>query len=133
MEYKWKTFSVTSVGSLMSAVDSTIVLLALVPIAEELNSDYVTMVWVVVAYILANTALALSLGRLGHIRAKEDVQCWFRCLHTGLSALRLCPVWSNSCGFQSHTRHRCSTTGCELIRHPLRSLSKERARQSIWC
>lgn len=71
MEYKWKTFSVTSVGSLMSAVDSTIVLLALVPIAEELNSDYVTMVWVVVAYILANTALALSLGRLADIYGRK--------------------------------------------------------------
>jgi EmrB/QacA subfamily drug resistance transporter len=71
MEYKWKAFSVTSVGSLMSAVDSTIVLLALVPIAEELNSDYVTMVWVIVAYILANTALVLSLGRVADIYGRK--------------------------------------------------------------
>ena len=71
MEYKWKAFSVTSVGSLMSAVDSTIVLLALVPIAEELSSDYVTMVWVVVAYILANTALVLSLGRLADMYGRK--------------------------------------------------------------
>jgi EmrB/QacA subfamily drug resistance transporter len=73
MEYKWKTFSVTSVGSLMSAIDSTIVLLALVPMAEELNSDYVTMVWVVVAYILANTALVLSLGRLADIYGRKKM------------------------------------------------------------
>jgi len=73
LEYKWKTFSVTSVGSLMSAVDSTIVLLALVPIAEELKSDYVTMVWVVVAYILANTALVLSLGRLADIYGRKKM------------------------------------------------------------
>jgi EmrB/QacA subfamily drug resistance transporter len=73
MEYKWKAFSVTSVGSLMSAVDSTIVLLALVPIAEELNSDYVTMVWVVIAYILANTALVLSLGRLADIYGRKKM------------------------------------------------------------
>ena len=71
MEYKWKAFSVTSLGSLMSAVDSTIVLLALVPIAEELNSDYVTMVWVVIAYILANTALVLSLGRLADMYGRK--------------------------------------------------------------
>jgi MFS family permease len=55
----------------MSAVDSTIVLLALVPIAEELNSDYVTMVWVVIAYILANTALVLSLGRLADMYGRK--------------------------------------------------------------
>ena len=71
MEYKWKAFSVTSLGSLMSAVDSTIVLLALVPIAEELRSDYVTMVWVVIAYILANTALVLSLGRLADMYGRK--------------------------------------------------------------
>lgn len=71
MEYKWKAFSVTSVGSLMSAVDSTIVLLALLPIAEEIGSDYVTMVWVVIAYILANTALVLSLGRLADMYGRK--------------------------------------------------------------
>jgi EmrB/QacA subfamily drug resistance transporter len=71
MEYKWKAFSVTSVGSLMSAVDSTIVLLALLPIAEDIRSDYVTMVWVVIAYILANTALVLSLGRLADMYGRK--------------------------------------------------------------
>jgi EmrB/QacA subfamily drug resistance transporter len=55
----------------MSAVDSTIVLLALVPIAEELRSDYVTIIWVVVAYILANTALVLSLGRLADMYGRK--------------------------------------------------------------
>jgi EmrB/QacA subfamily drug resistance transporter len=39
--------------------------------AEELKSDYVTMVWVVVAYILANTALVLSLGRLADIYGRK--------------------------------------------------------------
>jgi len=63
MEYKWKAFSVTSVGSLMSEVDSTIVLLALLPIADEIRSDYVTMVWVMIVYILVNTALVLNVGR----------------------------------------------------------------------
>ena len=71
MEYKWKAFSVTSVGSLMAAVDSTIVLLALLPIAEDLRSDYVTMIWVVIAYILANTALVLSLGRLADMYGRK--------------------------------------------------------------
>ena len=71
MEYKWKAFSVTSVGSLMAAVDSTIVLLALLQIAEDLRSDYVAMIWVVIAYILANTALVLSLGRLADMYGRK--------------------------------------------------------------
>jgi EmrB/QacA subfamily drug resistance transporter len=71
MEYKWKAFSVTSVGALMSAIDGTIVMLALLPIAEDLHTDYVTMVWVIVAYLLINTALVLSLGRLADIYGRK--------------------------------------------------------------
>jgi EmrB/QacA subfamily drug resistance transporter len=73
VEYKWKAFSVTAVGSLMSAVDSTIVLLALLPIAEDLHSDYVTIVWVIVAYLLVNTSLVLSLGRLADIQGRKKM------------------------------------------------------------
>ncbi len=71
MQYKWKALSVTSVGALMAAVDSTVVLLALLPIAEELNSDFVSMVWVVIAYILVNTSFVLSLGRIGDMYGRK--------------------------------------------------------------
>ena len=71
MQYKWKALSVTSVGSLMAAVDSTIVLLALLPIAEDLHSDFVVMVWVIVAYLLVNTAFVLSLGRIGDMYGRK--------------------------------------------------------------
>ncbi len=73
MQYKWKALSVTSVGALMAAVDSTVVLLALLPIAEELNSDFVSMVWVVIAYILVNTAFVLSLGRMGDMYGRKKM------------------------------------------------------------
>ncbi len=71
MEYKWKVWSVTMVGSLMSSIDSTIVVLAILPIAEDLHTDYITMVWVVVAYLLVNTALVLSLGRMGDLYGRK--------------------------------------------------------------
>ena len=73
VEYKWKAFSVTSVGALMSAVDSTIVLLALLPIAEDLHTDYITIVWVMIAYLLVNTSLVLSLGRLADIQGRKKM------------------------------------------------------------
>ncbi len=71
MEYKWKALSVTSVGALMAAVDSTVVLLALYPMAKDLGSDFVTMVWVVIAYILVNTSFVLSLGRIGDMYGRK--------------------------------------------------------------
>jgi EmrB/QacA subfamily drug resistance transporter len=73
LEYKWKALSVTSVGSLMSAIDSTVVLLALVPIAEDLHADYVTIVWMVIAYLLANTSLVLTFGRIGDTYGRKRV------------------------------------------------------------
>ncbi len=71
MEYKWKALSVTSVGAMMAAIDSTIVLLALLPIAEDLKSDFVLMIWVVIAYLLINTAFVLSLGRIGDMYGRK--------------------------------------------------------------
>jgi EmrB/QacA subfamily drug resistance transporter len=71
MEYKWKALSVTSIGALMAAVDSTVVLLALFPMATDLNSDFVTMVWVIIAYLVVNTALVLSLGRLADMYGRK--------------------------------------------------------------
>ncbi len=73
MQYKWTAFSVTSIGSLMSALDSTIVLLALLPIAQDIKSDYVTIVWVVIAYLLVNTALVLSLGRFADMYGRKKM------------------------------------------------------------
>jgi EmrB/QacA subfamily drug resistance transporter len=71
LEYKWKALSVTSTGALMAAVDSTVVLLALFPMAEDLKSDFVTMIWVIIAYLVVNTALVLSLGRLADMYGRK--------------------------------------------------------------
>ncbi|MDG7044528.1 MAG: MFS transporter [Nitrososphaerota archaeon] len=71
MEYKWTVWSVVVIGSLMAAVDSTIVILAILPIAEDLRTDYITIIWVIVAYILVNTSLMLSLGRIADIYGRK--------------------------------------------------------------
>ncbi len=71
MEYKWKALSVTSTGALMAAVDSTVVLLALFPMAASLHSNFVTMIWVIIAYLVVNTALVLSLGRLADMFGRK--------------------------------------------------------------
>lgn len=55
----------------MASVDGTVVLLALFPMATELKSDFVTMTWVVIAYLLVNTALVLSFGRLADMYGRK--------------------------------------------------------------
>ncbi|HZU01378.1 MAG TPA: MFS transporter [Ktedonobacteraceae bacterium] len=62
--YKWIALSVTTIGSLMVAIDSTIVILALPNMLEDLHSDLVHMTWVIIGYLLVNTVLQLTFGRM---------------------------------------------------------------------
>ncbi|HXR65198.1 MAG TPA: MFS transporter [Ktedonobacteraceae bacterium] len=62
--YKWIALSVTTIGSLMAAIDSTIVILALPNMLQDLQSDLVKMTWVIMAYIMVSTVLQLTFGRM---------------------------------------------------------------------
>jgi EmrB/QacA subfamily drug resistance transporter len=71
MEYKWRVFSATSLAILMAGIDGTVVLLAIYPIVKDLRSDFVTIVWVVLAYLLITTTFGLTLGRLGDLYGRK--------------------------------------------------------------
>ena len=64
IDYKWVALSVTTIGALMAAIDSTIVILALPQMMEKLHADLVQMIWVIMAYILVSTVLLLTFGRM---------------------------------------------------------------------
>ena len=72
IDYKWIAASVTTIGALMAAIDSTIVILALPDMMVKLHVDLVEMVWVIMAYILISTVFLLTFGRvadmLGRVR-----------------------------------------------------------------
>jgi EmrB/QacA subfamily drug resistance transporter len=56
---------VVMIGVLISAIDGTIVVLALPTIEHDLNVSLSAVTWVVVGYLLVVTVLATQLGRLG--------------------------------------------------------------------
>jgi EmrB/QacA subfamily drug resistance transporter len=62
--YKWVALTVTTIGSLMVAIDSTIVILALPNMLQDLHSNLVRMTWVIIGYLLVNTVLLLTFGRM---------------------------------------------------------------------
>lgn len=62
--YKWIALSVTTIGSLMAALDSTIVILALPKMIQDLHSDLVRMTWVIIGYLIVSTVLQLTFGRM---------------------------------------------------------------------
>ena len=64
IEYKWIALSVTTIGALMSAIDGTIVVLALPQMMQRLGASLVEMVWVIMAYILVSTVLLFTFGRI---------------------------------------------------------------------
>ena len=71
-EYKWIVLSVTTIGALMAAIDSTIVILGLPDMMVELHADLVDIIWVIMGYILVSTVFMLTFGRiadmLGRVR-----------------------------------------------------------------
>ncbi len=56
---------VVVLGTMMAAIDSTIVILALPTMVQSLHSDLFTMIWVILIYLLVTAVLTTQLGRLG--------------------------------------------------------------------
>ncbi len=64
LEYKWIALSVTTIGALMAAIDSTIVILGLPDMMVKLHADLIEMIWVIMGYILVSTVFLLTFGRV---------------------------------------------------------------------
>jgi|GEM_PF-1074160 len=72
LDYKWIALSVTTIGAMMAAIDSTIVILALPDMMAELRADLIEMIRVIIGCVLVSTVLLLTFGRvadlLGRVR-----------------------------------------------------------------
>lgn len=62
-----RVLTVIIMGTLMSAVDVTIVLLAIPQITATLHTNLATSIWVIIAYLLVVAILTTQLGRLGDL------------------------------------------------------------------
>jgi len=64
MKYKWVVLTVTTVAGFMASLDSTIVVIGLPTILQDLNATLVHGIWIITGYQLAMTILLLVVGRL---------------------------------------------------------------------
>jgi EmrB/QacA subfamily drug resistance transporter len=71
VEFKWKVLGVVCVGSLMGAIDSTVLIIAFPSIARDLSASLAEMVWSIMIYTLMGTALVLSLGRISDMKGRK--------------------------------------------------------------
>ncbi len=65
--YKYIALSVTTIGALMAAIDSTIVILGLPEMLVKLHANLIEMIWVIMGYILVSTVFLLTFGRIADI------------------------------------------------------------------
>ena len=77
-------------GTLMGALDSTIVLLAFPSITDGLHSDFITTIWIILTYLLVIAVTTTQLGRIGDIYGRTTM------FNTGFGVFT---VGSALCGF----------------------------------
>ena len=65
--YELIAISIVMMGVLMSAVDTTAVVLGLPVMMQDLHSDILSMIWVIMSYLLVITILGTQVGKLGDI------------------------------------------------------------------
>lgn len=67
LEYKWKVLSVTTIGTFMAYLDSSIIIVGLPTVIEDLHTSLFTGIWVIIGYRLIFTILLVAIGRLADI------------------------------------------------------------------
>ncbi len=70
---KWYVMAAVSMGTLLSTIDISIVNVALPTLVRDLETDFATVQWVVLAYLLMQATLLLSFGRLGDMIGKKTI------------------------------------------------------------
>ncbi len=70
---KWHVMIATGSGIFLGTIDSSIVNVALPTMADDLDTSFAAVQWVVVAYILTLATLTLGVGRLGDMLGKKPI------------------------------------------------------------
>jgi EmrB/QacA subfamily drug resistance transporter len=70
MDYKWEALSITALGTFMSTMDMSIVVIGLPTILEDLHSSIIHGIWIISGYVLMMTIFLVVLGRLGDLYGK---------------------------------------------------------------
>src|SRR5437762_2824005 len=66
-QYKWWALSCTSVGMLLATINSGTLIIALPDLERSLDTTLLSLVWVILAYMIASTVLVVTAGRLSDL------------------------------------------------------------------
>src|SRR3954463_6629536 len=69
--YKWWALSCTSLGMLLATINSGTLIIALPDLERALHTSILSLVWVILAYLIASTVLVLTAGRLSDLFGRK--------------------------------------------------------------
>ncbi len=88
--YRWVALGLVCTGVYLGTLDASIVNIALPTLAREFDTTPSDVIWVALIFVIVNTGLALTLGRLGDIYGRKSLYAAGFAVFTvaaGLSAL----------------------------------------------
>jgi EmrB/QacA subfamily drug resistance transporter len=71
LEYGWVVLSVTTIGILMASIQSSALLISLPDMMKSLHMDFLTVMWVILAYMLVTTVAVPVFGRLADMFGRK--------------------------------------------------------------
>lgn len=71
--YKWWALSATSLGTLLSTLNTGTLVIALPALLRDLHASLLTLVWVLLSYTLVQTVVVLAAGRLADILGRKSL------------------------------------------------------------
>ena len=71
--YEWTALSVTTIGTLLASVQGSALLIALPEILTHLQTDFITIMWVILSFMLVTTALVPVVGRLADMFGRKNL------------------------------------------------------------
>ena len=72
-DHKWYVMAAVAMSIFLATIDGSIVNVALPTLVQELQTDFPTVQWVVLGYLLTITTLILSVGRLADMKGKKPL------------------------------------------------------------
>ncbi|MGD0954697.1 MAG: MFS transporter [Methanotrichaceae archaeon] len=71
--YEWTALSVTTVGALLASIQGSALIIALPDILTRLQTDFITIMWVLLGYLLITTAVVPVVGRLADMFGRKNL------------------------------------------------------------
>ena len=71
--YEWVALSVTTIGSLLASIQGSALIIGLPDVLVNLKAEFLTIIWVLLAYLLVTTAVVPVIGRLADMFGRKNL------------------------------------------------------------